>query len=65
MHLLSSLRVGVRLGILENISTELLNDLFLHTQPAHLQKLQGEPLESSERNLARASYLRQRLNGGS
>ncbi|MFO0427199.1 MAG: protein arginine kinase [Planctomyces sp.] len=65
MHLLSSVRMGVRLGLIENLSTELLNDLFLHTQPAHLQKIQGENLESSERNLARAGYLRQRLENTS
>jgi len=38
------------------------NELFIHTQPAHLQKLQGETLETEKRNLARATYLRRRLN---
>jgi protein arginine kinase len=39
------------------------NELFIRTQPAHLQKLQKRPLESSERNAARARFLRQRLSG--
>ena len=37
------------------------NELFLHTQPAHLQKLMGAPLDGEERNAARARYLRTRL----
>ena len=65
MHLLSSLRMGVRLGLIENLDPATVNELFIHTQPAHLQKLQGEVLESTERNLARASYLRRRLDASS
>lgn len=65
MHLLSSLRLGVRLGLVENLDIATINELFLNTQPAHLQKLQGETLEASERNLARATYLRQRLSSSS
>jgi protein arginine kinase len=38
------------------------NELFIHTQPAHLQKLRSQSLESAERNIARATYLRQRLS---
>ena len=37
------------------------NELFIHTQPAHLQKLMGTPLDGEERNSARARYLRKRL----
>jgi protein arginine kinase len=62
MHLLSSLRLGVQMQLIDNISINTINELFLNTQPAHLQKLQGEKLETTERNLARATYLRQRLN---
>lgn len=65
MHLLSSLRMGIRLGLIGNLDTATVNELFIHTQPAHLQKLQGEPLESTERNLARATYLRRRLDTSS
>ena len=62
MHLLSSLRMGIRLGLIENLDAGTVNELFIHTQPAHLQKLQGETLETEKRNLARATYLRRRLN---
>jgi protein arginine kinase len=37
------------------------NELFINTQPAHLQKLVGEPLDGEARNAARARYLRNRL----
>lgn len=62
MHLLSSVRMGINLGLIDDLAIPTVNELFIHTQPAHLQKLRKQALESSERNAARASYLRQRLN---
>lgn len=60
MHLLSSVRMGVNLGLLDlDIST--LNKLFIHTQPAHLQKIRGAELDTSDRNVERASYLQRHL----
>ena len=61
MHLLSSLRMGVNLGLIENVGIPTVNKLFIHTQPAHLQKLTGMELDSSDRNIERASYLRRHL----
>jgi len=61
MHLLSSVRMGINLGLIEDLPIPTVNELFIHTQPAHLQKLRKTHLESGERNVARASYLRQRL----
>lgn len=62
MDLLSSVRLGVNLGFLEDsITIPTVNELFIHTQPAHLQKIIGQPLDGEERNSARARYLRQRL----
>ena len=63
MHLLSSVRMGINLGLIEELQIPTVNELFIRTQPAHLQKLQSRPLESSERNAARAKFLRQRLAG--
>ena len=62
MHLLSSVRMGVNLGLIEGLPISAVNEMFIFTQPAHLQKLQGGELESSERNAARANYLRQRIS---
>jgi len=65
MHLLSSVRMGINLGLIDDLQIPTVNELFIHTQPAHLQKLRREHLKSAERNVARAAYLRQRLNGRS
>jgi protein arginine kinase len=61
MHLLSSVRMGINLGLIDDLEIPTVNELFIQTQPAHLQKLRHERLESSERNVVRASYIRQRL----
>ena len=61
MDLLSSVRLGVNLNLLDDLTIVTVNELFIHTQPAHLQKLMGAPLDGEERNSARARYLRNRL----
>jgi protein arginine kinase len=61
MDLLSSVRLGVNLGLVDEISILTVNELFIQTQPAHLQKLMGSSLDGEERNSARARYLRTRL----
>ncbi len=63
MHLLSSVRMGINLGLIDDVEIPTINELFIHTQPAHLQKLRKSNLESAERNVARATFLRQRLGG--
>ena len=45
------------------IDLRTLNELFLLTQPAHLQKIQGRKLEGDLRRAARADFIRQKLNG--
>ena len=61
MHYLSKVRMGVNLGLIDDVAVGTINKLFIHTQPAHLQKIRGEVLDSAERNAARAAYLRSRL----
>jgi len=61
MELLSSVRLGVNIGLVGELPIGVVNELFLHTQPAHLQKLMGTQLDGEERNAARARYLRTRL----
>jgi len=61
MHLLSSVRMGINMGLIDDLEIPLVNELFIHTQPAHLQKIRHAKLESAERNVARAAYIRQRL----
>lgn len=64
MHLLSSVRMGINLGLIDDLEISTVNELFIHTQPAHLQKLRNEQLDSADRNIARARYIRHRLDGG-
>jgi protein arginine kinase len=62
MHLLSSVRMGVNLGLIGDLQIPTINKLFIHTQPAHLQKITGIELDSNDRNIERATYLRRHLN---
>jgi len=62
MHLLSSVRMGVNLGLIADLEIPMLNKLFIYTQPAHLQKLSGMELDTADRNIERARYLRRHLN---
>src|SRR5208283_4579687 len=64
MDLLSSVRLGINLGLLEDLTIPKVNELFIQTQPAHLQKLMGASLDGEERNAARARYLRTQLRDG-
>ena len=59
--LLSPLRMGIRMGRFGEIDIDTLNELFLQTQPAHLQKIHGKPMDDEERGVVRAAYLRKRL----
>jgi len=59
--LLSHLRMGLHLGRVKDVDIRTLNELFLLTQPAHLQKIQGRKLEGDLRRAARADYIRSRL----
>jgi protein arginine kinase len=59
--LLSAIRLGVDLGIVKNMDRKMVNELFILTQPAHLQKIQGRVLTSNERDVKRADIIRERL----
>jgi protein arginine kinase len=62
IELLSMVRLGVDLGMLKDINRARLNELFIITQPAHLQKIEGKKLSHDERDLKRAELIRDRLN---
>lgn len=64
MDCLSAVRMGINLGLLDRLPLALVNELFIITQPAHLQKLEGRELESTERDERRASLIRERLAAG-
>ncbi|MFO1514277.1 MAG: protein arginine kinase [Verrucomicrobiota bacterium] len=61
MNLLSLLRLGVDMGLFPGVDRSLVDELFIMTQPAHLQKQHSEKLSAEERDLLRADMLRERL----
>ena len=63
MNLLSLLRLGVDLGMFDKVERAFVDELFLSTQPAHLQVAQPEKLDSEQRDIVRAGILRSRLAG--
>jgi protein arginine kinase len=61
MNLLSLMRLGVDLELFPSVDRALVDELFIVTQPAHLQKLHSEKLSTEERDLLRADMVRDRL----
>ncbi len=58
MEHLSSVRLGIHLNLIENVSCSGINDILLHAQPAHITHYAGKNLNSEEENIARADYFR-------
>jgi protein arginine kinase len=58
---LSMLSLGLDLGIIKGIKKELVNNLIVIIQPAHLQKIEDKPLKEKERDYIRAGILREWL----
>ncbi len=63
LDLLSAVRLGVDLGLMNGLNRTTVNELFLFSQPAHLQKLEGKTLNARERDTKRAQLIRSRLGG--
>jgi protein arginine kinase len=61
MNLLSLMRLGVDLELFPDADRALVDELFIATQPAHLQKQHAEKLSAEERDLLRADMMRERL----
>jgi len=61
LNLLSMLRLGVDLGLLPEEYRATVDELFIRTQPAHLQKDYERKLTTEERDGLRADLMRERL----
>src|SRR6266568_1909559 len=61
MNLLSLMRLGIDVGLFPGADRALVDELFILTQPAHLQKQHSEKLSAEERDLLRADMVRDRL----
>src|SRR5271170_7834238 len=61
MNLLSLMRLGVDLELFPAVERSLVDELFIITQPAHLQKQFSDKLSAEERDLLRSDMVRERL----
>jgi protein arginine kinase len=62
LFLLSNVRLGVNLGRITDINIATINELFMLTQPAHLQIKAGKILDADQRDTLRAQIIRTKLN---
>lgn len=58
---LSDVRLGIDLGIIKNVSQNILNELMVLTQPGFLQHYAKKVLTPNERDVLRAKLIRERL----
>lgn len=58
---LSMVRLGVLTGLIADLDEVQVTQLFVLSQPAHLQRVLGRELDQQQRREARAEFLRQRL----
>lgn len=61
LKLLSDVRLGVEMGIIEDVNGVTLNKLLLEVQPAAIQRMYGENLSNEERDFNRAKFVREKL----
>lgn len=64
MNLLSALRLGLGMGVIGSVSLLTINQLLLLTQPAHLQKNLNLVIDTPERDVERATLVREKLFKG-
>jgi protein arginine kinase len=58
---LSDVRLGIDMGFINDISKNILNELMILTQPGFLQQFAGGALRPNERDMRRATLIRERL----
>jgi protein arginine kinase len=61
MFLLSLVRMGVDMDRVKDVDIKAVNELFLMTQPAHLQRIHGQEMDANQRGEARANCIRRLL----
>lgn len=61
MNLLSAVRLGHAMKIIDFLDVSLLNEILLLSQPAHLQKYYGSEMDNNERDFVRAKMVREKL----
>lgn len=62
MKLLSNVKLGIDMGIIKDVDSGVLSELMVLIRPAHLQKIDGQELVATERDIKRAELIKTRLN---
>ena len=62
INLLANIKLGVDLGILDNLTDMQVQKLYLYTKPANLQKYLGEKIERMDIDIKRAEVIKQIIN---
>ncbi|MEA1959837.1 MAG: protein arginine kinase [Bacillota bacterium] len=61
LSLLSDLRLGVDLGLIQVITPFILNEMIVAIRPAHLQRKSGQEMDPIHRDLRRAEVIQEKL----
>jgi protein arginine kinase len=61
MNLLSAVRLGHAIGMIDFLSIAQINEILLLSQPAHLQKYYGQEMDTNRRDFVRAQMVREKL----
>jgi protein arginine kinase len=61
MQLLSDVRMGIDMGLVKGLEPRILQELMVMIRPAHLQKLMGSEVDAPQRDIWRATFIRERM----
>jgi len=61
MNLLSAVRLGIAIKVIDFIDIALINEILLFSQPAHLQKYYSEEMDQDRRDYVRAQMVREKF----
>ena len=64
MRLLSDLRLGVEMNLVDGVSRQTLSELLVITRPGFLERSAGREMDRLERDIHRANLVRERLEAG-
>lgn len=61
MNMLSAVRLGQAMGMIDFLTVAQINEMLLLSQPAHLQRFYGAEMDDNRRDFVRAQMVREKL----